>query len=348
MTSSESLVATPEVAVVEPKLTFIVPIYNVEKYLGKCIGSILNQSLGDFELLLINDGSTDASLEICNRFASTEPRIRVFSQPNRGQALARNKGIGVARGTYISFVDPDDWIHPELVEKLVAVMQSSAADFANFRMAFVAENGGTQLVLPPFTLSSLAGEDILNDALLDKNIYTSSCNKIYRRSFLLQNKLFFPDIRAYEDTYYSRVMSAHAKKCVFLDDVLYYVLIRSGSTSRTIDISNFDMAVRLVAMEKAALDIDQRSAFQRELFDAHVVKFFCYLSFAAAKRVGSWRVFSACLLAADRVGYSAMRRENAVTRHLPLKNKLMAKLSAMPMLLWVLARFLRVARIGAH
>jgi glycosyltransferase EpsH len=348
MTSRRRPHARPEGTVIEPKMTFIVPVYNVEKYLGKCVSSILNQSLSDFELLLINDGSTDTSLEVCNQLASTESRIRVFSQSNCGQAMARNRGLGLARGKYISFIDPDDWIHPEMAEKLVAVMQASVADFVSFRMAFVAENGTTKRVMAPFSCRELVAGEILNHALVDQDVYTSCCNKVYLRSFLSANSIVFPDVRAYEDTFFSRVMSAHASKCVFVNDVFYFVLIRAGSTSRKITASNFDLAAKVVAMEKAALRIDQRGTHQKDLFDAHVVKFFCHLIFAAAIRVTSRRVFSECIAVTERIGYPAKRRENGVLRHLNWKNRWMVKMSGSPAALWLLAPILKYAKLGTH
>jgi glycosyltransferase EpsH len=340
----------PEAALpdLEPKISFIVPVYNVEKYLLKCIQSILRQSIEDLDVILINDGSSDHSLGICNQLASSEKRVRVFSQVNRGQAAARNQGLRLARGKYISFVDPDDWVHPEMAEKSISALEHSAADFVNFRMAFIGEDGVTKHVLIPFTLKELASEEILNNALIDNHIYTSCCNKIYRRSFLVESGVSFPEVRAFEDTYFSRVLAASASKCVFVDEILYYVLIRTGSTSRKIDATKFELAADVVDMEKLALRIDSRDAQQKNIFDAHVVKFFCYLIFAAANRADSWSIFSQCLLVTDRVDYTTKRNQKRVMAHLSMKNRLLATLSGMPRPLWLLARALRHTRFGTH
>ncbi len=332
----------------EPNISFIVPVYNVEKYLEKCVQSILEQSIKDLEIILINDDATDSSLDICHQLASRENRVRIFSQNNQGQAVARNLGLQLARGKYISFIDPDDWVHPEMAEKSISALELSAADFVNFRMAFVGEDGMTKHVMTPFTLQQLEAAEIFDCALIDNQIYTSCCNKIYRRSFLVENRILFPAVRAFEDTYYSRLMAACASKCVFLNEILYYVLIRTGSTSRKIDAAKFELAADIIVMEKLALKMDLRDARQKNIFDAHVVKFFCYLIFSAAYRADSWRNFRLCILVTDRIDYTAKRSQSRVLMHLSKKNRLLAFISGMPRTLWLLARVLRHTRFGTH
>jgi glycosyltransferase EpsH len=336
------------VKISEPQISFIVPIFNVEKYLEKCVESILSQTLQDIEIILVNDGSTDSSLSICTQIAATQPRVQVLSQENSGQGVARNHGLSVARGTFISFVDPDDWIHPDMVAHLLPVMKQSAADFVSFRIAYVTEQGATSYVLAPFKKSILINEEIFNHALIDDQIYTSSCNKLYLRSFLIKNDINFPALRAYEDTYYTRIMASHATKCVFVDEVLYYALVRAGSTSRNLSTRNFDLAVQVIELEQAALQITSRSAYQRDLFDAHVVKFFSYLIILAAFRLDSWRSFVESIKMTDQIGFRSKRADGRVLRHLNLRNKIMAGISFLPRLLWSTARVLRNTRFTPY
>ena len=98
-----------------PKLSIIVPVYNVEQYLDKCIKSILNQTFKDFELILVDDGSIDNSGEICDEYAKKDSRVKVIHKKNGGLAAARNTGLIIARGDYVGFVDSDDWIEPRYV-----------------------------------------------------------------------------------------------------------------------------------------------------------------------------------------------------------------------------------------
>ena len=102
-----------------PKISVIVPVYNVEKYLARCLDSIINQTLADIEIICINDGSTDNSLEILNDYAKKDSRIKIIDQTNAGLSCARNAGMQIAQGEYIGFVDSDDWIDLDFYEKLV-------------------------------------------------------------------------------------------------------------------------------------------------------------------------------------------------------------------------------------
>jgi len=101
-----------------PKISIIVPVYKVEQYIHKCIDSILNQTLNDFELILVNDGSPDQCGQICDEYAKCDSRIKVIHKENGGQASARNMGLDIATGEYIGFVDSDDWIEPDMYEIL--------------------------------------------------------------------------------------------------------------------------------------------------------------------------------------------------------------------------------------
>src|SRR5690625_1641691 len=102
----------------QPKVSIIIPIYNVENYLEKCLNSVINQTLNEIEIILINDGSPDESLNICKIYQNKDKRIKIINQKNHGVSHARNQGIKIATGQYIGFIDPDDWVEPFMFEKL--------------------------------------------------------------------------------------------------------------------------------------------------------------------------------------------------------------------------------------
>ena len=102
-----------------PKISIIVPVYNVEQYLENCINSVLNQSFRNFQLILVDDGSKDSSGEICDRFVLKDSRVKVIHKPNAGVSAARNAGIDIATGQFICFIDSDDWIESEYLQKIV-------------------------------------------------------------------------------------------------------------------------------------------------------------------------------------------------------------------------------------
>ena len=111
-----------------PAISVIIPVYNCEKYLTQCIESVLNQTFQDFELILVDDGSHDSSPDICDNFRQKDERIQVIHKPNGGVSSARNEGIKVARGEYITFVDSDDYIEEEMMEYLYGQAQEHLAD----------------------------------------------------------------------------------------------------------------------------------------------------------------------------------------------------------------------------
>ena len=120
-----------------PRVSVIVPVYNVERYLNQCVESLLRQTLPDFELLLVNDASTDGSLALCRRYES-DPRVRVIDKPHGGLGDTRNRGVREARGEYLAFVDSDDWVEQRMLEDLTAAADREEADLVLFD--YVREN----------------------------------------------------------------------------------------------------------------------------------------------------------------------------------------------------------------
>lgn len=114
----------------EPKISVIVPVYNVEKYLKKCLNSLINQTLTDIEIICVNDGSIDSSLKILEEFAQADSRIKILTQQNSGQSVARNYGISNATGEYLGFVDSDDWVDLDYFEKLYNAAKDNNCDIA--------------------------------------------------------------------------------------------------------------------------------------------------------------------------------------------------------------------------
>lgn len=117
-----------------PKVSVIVPVYNAEKYLQECVDSILRQTLADLELILVDDGSTDSSPALCDRYAEQDARVKVIHKPNGRAASARNAGIRAASGDYVAFVDSDDWVSPEMYEKMLGTgADVTLCDYVRFQ-----------------------------------------------------------------------------------------------------------------------------------------------------------------------------------------------------------------------
>ena len=122
-------------------ISVIVPVYNVKEYLNTCVESILNQTHENLEVILVDDGSTDGSGEICDSYAKTDTRVQVLHTTNGGQAAARNRGIEVCKGEYLTFIDSDDSMEPELIETLYLAQKKSGANLVSCRWRNVYEDG---------------------------------------------------------------------------------------------------------------------------------------------------------------------------------------------------------------
>ena len=129
-----------------PKVSIIVPVYKAEKYLHRCVDSILAQTFTDFELLLIDDGSPDNSGTICDRYAAADPRVHVFHKPNGGVSSARQCGLDNAQGEYTIHADPDDWVEPDMLQELYTEAQRTNADMVICDFLQECANGKTQYI----------------------------------------------------------------------------------------------------------------------------------------------------------------------------------------------------------
>ena len=127
-----------------PKVSVLVPCYNVEKYLPECLGSIVNQTLRDIEIICINDGSTDSTLDIIKSYAEQDKRIVIIDKPNEGYGKSMNRGLDVATGEYIAIVESDDWASPDMLEKLYNTACAHQADMVKAEFVFFDSDTGTE------------------------------------------------------------------------------------------------------------------------------------------------------------------------------------------------------------
>ena len=212
-------------------ISVIGPVYNVEPYLEKCVRSVLGQTYGLFELLLIDDGSTDESGMLCDRLAETDGRIRVIHQENRGLAAARNRGIEASEGRYLIFLDSDDFWSADVLEKLLESIQKNGAELALFPLFYEDENG-EPLPAPPFPAPGCYSGDALLTLLCTEGTpqLVTAVNRLAERS--LWQTLRFPDGRYHEDEYTAHRLYAAVGKAVLTDQPRYHYLQRSGSITR--------------------------------------------------------------------------------------------------------------------
>lgn len=208
-------------------ISVIVPVYNVEMYIDQCLKSIVNQTYGDLEIILINDGSTDNCGEICDKWALMDERICVIHQQNQGLSSARNAGMKIASGEFISFVDSDDWIHPQMFEKLLNSIAINNCDIAVCGAFKVFEDG------TPTQNLTIPGNYIFDRAqgieqlLKEEKIKYPVWNRLYSRSCVI-NELF-PEGRLNEDVFWSYKIIAKAKRISVIETKYYFYRQRKNS-----------------------------------------------------------------------------------------------------------------------
>ncbi len=217
-----------------PKISVIVPVYNVENYLHDCLNSILAQTFTDFELILINDGSTDSSGAICDEYALKDSRIHVFHQKNQGQAAARNYGVNQAQTDWIHFVDSDDIIHPKMLEVLFSSVTNHNVKMS---LACVSESVSAESTLEIFSSvvdSSLQIIDVSEKTLVEffpDSRYHSVCAKLISKDIIL--KFPFQVGRIHEDSPVICKWFVEAGKIAYSPNVLYVYIANNNSTTRT-------------------------------------------------------------------------------------------------------------------
>lgn len=210
-------------------VSVIIPVYNVEKYLKRCVDSICNQTYKELEVLLVDDGSDDSSPEICEEYVKVDERISVIHKKNGGLSDARNIGVQHATGKFVYFCDSDDYIEPNLIEDCVKKMEEDKSDIVIFDFYRVQEGFLTvcSANLPTDNAFSLEN----NPGLLLTS--PSACNKLFRMDFLKKNRISFPVGKLYEDLGTIPKLYPVAQKISYLDTPYYYYEIRSGSIMTT-------------------------------------------------------------------------------------------------------------------
>lgn len=206
-------------------VSIIVPIYNAEKYLDSCIQSVLRQTYTNWELILIDDGSTDKSGRIAEEYGFADERITVFHQKNLGVSLARNQGIDEATGNYVVFLDADDELIEDCLAKTVNIAEETNADVVAGSSCENQELFQDRIIW--------TGAEALENSLKDHLFTYSACAKLIRREFIGKTR-FTPDIRINEDSYFVFQLLCKQNVFVLTNDVIYFYRANSESSSRTV------------------------------------------------------------------------------------------------------------------
>lgn len=207
------------------KVSVIIPIYQVERYLERCIKSVINQSYKNIEIILIDDGSTDRCPTICDEYAQEDSRIIVIHKQNGGLSSARNTGLSVCNGDYISFIDSDDYIDEHMIEVMVKKIEITNSDIVCCGFYFETDNGYFSKSSMP---NLILDRSNAIDALIE-NTYLNhySWNKLYKKKVF--KNVYFPEGKLFEDIRTTYKLFLNADKVCLIDEYLYHYQIRSNS-----------------------------------------------------------------------------------------------------------------------
>ena len=218
------------------RISVIVPVYNVEKYLSRCVDSILGQTFSDLEVILVNDGSKDTSGSICDSYVAKDTRVRVIHKENGGLSSARNAGIDAAVGEYLAFVDSDDWIEPEMYETMLGLIETYGADLVCAgRYDVDGETGEKTVGLCPEKEERISSEEMVGKIFLWDGCDSSACDKIYHRS--LFETFRYPEGKVCEDVPTTYKIVLKAREVVLCDKSFYNYFHRPNSISTNTVIS---------------------------------------------------------------------------------------------------------------
>ena len=266
----------------KPDISVIVPMYNVEEFLPRCVESIINQTHKNIEIILVDDGSPDKSGEIADEYANKDERISVIHQDNKWLGGARNSGLKVAKGKYVLFVDSDDYIRQDMCELLYNKIEEDGVDAVFFGLTPVNENGVIlSSGLLPLTINKVYRGNEVQETLYPLIISTHSLNsavmKIYRRDFLVNNDLLFDEsVRYAEDYVFCLDLFPRLKSFSYLNEPLYYYVENNSSIMHARDAAIINKLITLYEyrerfLEKNDLITDENKRLSCELLTKMVV-----------------------------------------------------------------------------
>lgn len=223
---------------INKKISIIIPVYNAEKYLNQCLDSIINQTYTNLEIICVNGGSTDSSLNILNEYKKIDERFIIIDTTNEGVSISRNKGLAVMTGDYVMFVDSDDWIDLDNCEKAITQIQESSADVVIW--SYVREFKNQSLPKEIFKKDKIVFEDndlkklhrrfigLIDEELKDVENADALCpvwGKLYKTSLIKDNDIQFIDIRkigTYEDGLFNLLIFYYVKKAIYINEYFYH------------------------------------------------------------------------------------------------------------------------------
>ncbi|MDE6445711.1 MAG: glycosyltransferase [Alistipes sp.] len=282
---------------IDVKISFVVPVYNVEAYVAQCLDSIVGQTYPNIDIVVVNDGSTDGSLEIVRAYAAKDSRIKVVDQQNQGLSAARNAGMEHASGDYLWFVDSDDYVAPDACERIVSVLRSQSCDVLAVGRYRFWEDG--RCVYDPISwgVCAVDGRTYLTETIIRGIFTASACNKVVRTDFVKHHSIRFRPGILYEDLYFTFQCLLQAENVALVEEPFYfYRQNRAGSIINSIKERDKDVLETVGLLERYVAETAP------ELSDAHFFKVLIY----------GWVANAVCFKYPQRKPFS--RRANRIVK----------------------------------
>lgn len=211
----------------KPLISIIIPIYNVEKYLGKCIESIVNQAYQNIEIILIDDGSTDSCPLLCDSWVKLDARVKVIHKSNGGLSDARNAGMHIAHGDYVAFIDSDDWIETDAFEKMLNRMLEDNSDVVSCGVKWVSDDDDVLYEVSVEADEVIDTHAAMSEIIADRKLKQHVWNKLYKRDLI--EDIPFEKGKYHEDIFWSYQVFGRAKKVSLMKESFYHYVQRSNS-----------------------------------------------------------------------------------------------------------------------
>lgn len=213
-------------------ISLIIPVFNVEEYLRQCLESIIKQSFSNYEVILVDDGSTDKSMEIIREYEKKFKRVKILSQRNKGVSEARNLALKHAKGEYVLYIDSDDFLKFNMLELMVNEANKTKADIVmcNYNLYYGVNNKNNRVVSYNVLEDKIYSSSEVIDMILNFNIQGQLWNKLFKRSLLLENNFEFESGRYVQDIFPVFKVINNSNKIAFINEYLYYYRQRETST----------------------------------------------------------------------------------------------------------------------
>lgn len=265
-----------------PKVSVVMPAYNVEKIIGRAIDSVIHQTYTNLELIVVNDGSTDASLDVIQKYSDS--RIIVISQANGGLSCARNVGMRKAKGDYLVFIDSDDWYEETYIEELVSTSVKNGAQLVTCGMIFHKPKKIQYSTVYDLMCSSFfENNEFLS--LLESGIMNSVCNKIYDLQIIRSNNLQFKSIAIIEDLEFNLHYVEHIKRACFIPIYLYHYDNTSSVLTKKVSTEMFDNYIHLHAWLLSKVPVEFFNIVSQFIFHQYYSFFVRYTNRLLKKQI---------------------------------------------------------------